>query len=264
MNKVKLFIAVIASLVPLTYIKAEPYVSASLGWTFNQKLKSISGDENFSYGEDVITPGTYIEGTHYSDIKLKDALQGGLKTGYFLESYPSLGIELEANYSQPNMKKQNVTLSSDNPYFAGIIESIGGTLQNNATENQLPAKVKLFQFNLNGLYRYQGFGNLIPYIGGGPSLNVIKISGTGESGHFVDPVCGDVCVSNAGNIHDTSVNIGANFKIGAEYKIDKAWGLGAEYHYNWVPIDISHFRSANNLNADLEMQSVNLVLTRHF
>jgi opacity protein-like surface antigen len=105
---------------------------------------------------------------------------------------------------------------------------------------------------------------LIPYIGGGPSLNVIKISGTGESGHFVDPVCGDACVSNAGNIHDTSVNIGANFKIGAEYKIDKAWGLGAEYHYNWVPIDISHFRSANNLNADLEMQSVNLVLTRHF
>jgi len=40
--------------------------------------------------------------------------------------------------------------------------------------------------------------------------------------------------------------------------------LGAEYHYNWVPIDISHFRSANNLSADMTMQSLSVVLTRHF
>ena len=59
----------------------------------------------------------------------------------------------------------------------------------------LPAKVKLLQFNLNALYRYQGFKEFTPYIGGGPSINIIRITGTGESGHFVDPPDCTDCVS---------------------------------------------------------------------
>lgn len=264
-----IFIAVLFNSISL--IHAEPYISGSLGWTSNQKLKNISGDENFSYGE-TFDPSLQIQNTHYSNIKLKDVLQGGLKAGYFLESLPNFGIEVEVNYSQPNMKGQNVTLSSEDPNFAGIIGSIADPLhpevnaQNHATEKQLSAKVKLLQFNLNAMYRFEDFNDFTPYIGAGPSINIIKISGTGESGHFVDPVC-DVsvpCVANPGNVHDTSVNIGLNFKVGAEYQLDEEWGLGAEYHYNWIPVDISHFRSANNLSADLNLQSFNLILTKHF
>jgi len=248
---------------------AEPYIAASLGWTFNQKLSGIKGDENLNYPDP--SGGVFTDGgalfpdTKYTDIKLKDVLQGGLKAGYYFNSAPNFGIELEGNYSQPNMKRQNVTLT--NPNF--LVTDLSSTY---ITEDQLPAKVQLLQFNLNGLYRYQGFKDFTPYIGGGPSLNIIKITGTGYSGVIIAPSPADnTCYSAVNsdapvcsNVHNTSVNIGANFKIGAEYHLDKDWGLGAEYHYNWVPVDIKHFRSANNLNADLEMQSVSFVLTRHF
>lgn len=247
---------------------AEPYVAASLGWTFNQKLSGIKGDENLNYPDPsggIFPEGALFTDTKYTNIKLKDVLQGGLKAGYYFNSAPSFGIELEGNYSKPKMKRQNVTIT--NPDFSYTdLES------NYLTEDQLPAKVQLLQFNLNGLYRYQGFKDFTPYIGGGPSLNIIKITGTGYSGVIVAPFTDDsTCYSASNsdapvcsNVRDTSVNIGANFKIGAEYHLDKDWGLGAEYHYNWVPVDIKHFRSANNLSADLEMQSVSLVLTRHF
>lgn len=221
-------------------------------------------------------------------MNLKDALQGGLKIGYFSEFSTSLGIELEANYFQPNMKGQNVTIHARNG-LVGIGDAVAADIQrqcaanhssnascigaeasnaNTIIENQLSAKVKVLQFNLNAMYRYQEFKDFTPYIGGGPSFNIIKITGTGESGHFVDPVdyFGDevALASDTPRVHDTSVNVGANFKVGAEYKLNEEWGVGAEYHYNWIPIDISKFRSANNLNADLEMQSLNFVLTKHF
>ncbi len=259
---------------------AEPYVGASLGWTFNQKLSGIKGNENLDYGSGPINPadGSYYPGTNYSDIKLKDVLSAGIKAGYYFESMPNFGLEVEANYSQPNMKQQNVTLtnaSGTGPTTdSGIGDLIGSqTLtppnnSNQATENQLPAKIKLLQINFNALYRYREFKDFTPYIGGGPSLNIIRITGTGESGHFVDPTDPNltqvVSASSVPGVSDTSVNLGLNFKVGSEYKIDDQWGLGAEYHYNWVPIDISHFRSANNLSADLTMQSVSVNLTRHF
>ena len=276
MKKTKLLIILITSLIPFSLAIAEPYVSASLGWTFNQKLKNIKGDENLDYEDPInLTDGSFYPGSHYSDIKLKDVLQGGIKAGYYFESMPNFGLEIEGNYSQPNMKKQNVTITNNSGLVGSPSEGLGigdafglsgysNQNSNSVTENQLPAKVKLLQFNFNALYRYQGFKEFTPYIGGGPSVNIIRITGTGESGHFVDPPDCNDCVSYGPNVHDTSVNIGANFKMGAEYHLDKDWGLAAEYHYNWVPVDISHFRSANNLNADLTMQSLSVVLTRHF
>jgi len=268
MKKLKLLIAFIASLVPLTYPKAEPYISASLGWTFNSKLSGIKGNENLDYPDPIGTnPGLYFPGTSYSDIKLKDVLQGGIKAGYYFESMPNFGLEIEGNYSQPNMKRQNVTISN-----IGIGSIVGANGPDQFTEDQLPAKVQLFQINFNGLYRYEGFKDFTPYIGGGPSINIIKITGTGYSGILVDPPLGDSGTGCLGStlgtvcsrVNDTSVNVGANFKLGAEYHLDKDWGLGAEYHYNWVPVNISNFRSSSNLNADLNMQSLSFVLTRHF
>lgn len=278
MKNTKLLITLIVLLIPFSLAKAEPYVGLSLGWTFDQKLSGIKGNENLDYPNPIgTTPGLYYPGTTYSDIKLKEVLQGGVKAGYYFDSMPSLGLEIEGNYSQPNMKGQNVTLT--NPSGSGPSAGVGiGTLinsgtpssvltgdGNSATEDQLPAKVQLLQFNFNAIYRYQGFKEFTPYMGAGPSVNIIRVTGTGESGHFVNPTDPTGAnISYGPNISDTSVNIGANFKLGAEYRFDKDWGLGAEYHYNWSNVDISHFRSANNLNADLDMQSLSVVLTRHF
>jgi len=254
-----------AALVFAIEASAEAFISANLGWTFDTKLKSIKGNENLNY------PGAfqasnsgddgYYSGTRYTNIKLEEALQGGVRAGYFMEDHPSLGLELEANYSEPSMARQSVTFS--HPGFIGVFG------QDHATEDQAPANVKLLQFNLNGLYRYQGLNEFIPYIGGGPSLNIIRITGTGYSGVFTDPFVSDgtsTCNRSTPcpNVHDTSVNLGANFKMGAEYKIDKDWGVGAEYHFNWVPVNIDHFRSANYLKADMTTQSLGVNLTRHF
>ena len=251
-------------------VNAEPYVSASLGWGFDQKLKSITGDENLNYpGPINRLDGSFFPNTKYSNIKLKDVLQGGVKAGYFFEFASNLGVELEANYFQPNMKAQNVTITGNNYIpgvgFVGIGEAVAADIgtqpqcpdvlphatcyvsprnSNAITEHQLSAKVKVLQFNLNALYRYQELENLTPYIGGGPSINIIRITGTGESGHFIDPV--DVTgyevvpAASAPRVHDTSVNLGLNFKVGAEYKLDQDWGLGAEYHYNWIQIGRAH------------------------
>lgn len=278
----KIVISLLLALTPFTAVKAEPYVGVSLGWTFNQKLSGIKGDENLNYpGPMQPNDITYYPGSSYSDINLKDALTGGLKAGYYFESNPSFGFEVEANYSQPNMKRQNVTISNSTANTASgayIGQAVSADIATNVapagwsgnanqvTEDQLGANVKVLQFNLNAMYRYQGIKNFTPYVGIGPSLNIVKITGTGESGHFVDPVdpTGYEVTNNAPRVHDTSVNIGANFKIGAEYKLDEQWGVGGEYRYTWVPVDISQFRSANNLSADLELQSLSLVLTRHF
>jgi opacity protein-like surface antigen len=265
----KIIVSLMLTLFPFSVVKAEPYVAASLGWTFNQKLSGIKGNENLDYeGPINLLDGSYFPGTSYSNLSLKDVLQGGVKAGYYFESAPTFGIELEANYSQPNMKRQNVTITnSGTAYNAGGIGdyfALAGGSGASVTEDQQPAKVQLLQFNLNALYRYKGFQQITPYIGAGPSLNIIRITGTGYSGVFVDPPIGNSLASNGPNVSDTSVNIGVNFKLGAEYKFDDQWGLGAEYHYTWVPVDISHFRSANDLSADLEMQSLSVVLTRHF
>jgi len=283
MKNTKLLIILIALLIPFSLAIAEPYVGLSLGYTFDAKLSGIKGNENLNYpGAIDTTSDSYYPDSKYSDIKLKDVLQAGIKAGYYFDSAPSFGLELEANYSEPKMKQQNVTITNDGskaPSGTPLGQAINGDIivngsdptsillgdGNSVTENQLPAKVKLLQFNFNAMYRYQGFKEFTPYIGAGPSINIIRITGTGESGHFVNPT--DITsyeVTAGPNISNTSVNIGANFKVGGEYHLDKDWGLGAEYHYNWSNVDISHFRSASNLNADLNMQSFSVVLTRHF
>ena len=274
----KVALGALVSVLSINSANAENYVGVGMGWTINAKLKGIKGDENLNYPDAIdTTNGTYYPGSSYSNISLKDVLQGGFKLGHYFEQYPSFGIELETNYSQPNMKRQNVTISNPNvnPVSgAQIGDAIGAQTDGNntsptsVTEDQLSAKVKLLQFSLNAVYRYREIPNFTPYIGAGPSLNIIRITGTGESGHFVDPTDSQgtqiVAAGDAPRVSDTSVNWGVNFKVGAEYKLNDDWGVAGEYHYNWSNVDISHFRSANNLKADLELQTLSLVLTRHF
>jgi opacity protein-like surface antigen len=230
----KLALVLTVSLIPFSIAKAEPYIAASMGWTFNSKLSGIKGNENLNYPGAIDTSSDlYYPDSKYSDIKLKDVLQAGIKAGYYFDSAPSFGLELEANYSEPKMKKQNVTITNDGSNAPSLIP-IGQAIHydillyekpsdllgdgNSVTENQLPAKVKLLQFNFNAMYRYRGFKEFTPYIGAGPSINIIRITGTGESGHFVNPTDTTGYELTTGpNISDTSVNVGANFKLGAEY-----------------------------------------------
>jgi opacity protein-like surface antigen len=256
--KKKLGLALFIGWISISNALAEDYLGFAVGYSFSQKLSSLHGNENLNYPDAPIginqDDSSLFPGTHYSEVSLKDVLSAGLKAGHYFDSNPNLGVELEMNYSQPNILRQNVTLSNPNFYSA-----IGTPW---FTEDQLPAKVQLFQFNLNALYRFKSFNNLTPYVGAGPSLNILRITGTGFSGIIVAPAPMDGGPGPA--IHQTSVNWGLNFKAGAEYQLDEHWGLSAEYHFNWVPIEVDNFRSVSNLKADYTAHNISAVLVRHF
>ena len=250
----------------ISVVKAESFFGASLGYSFNQKLTNVKGNENANYpdpagGEYDGTSNFYIPGTTYTNVKLEDVFKGGLRIGNYFNSYPSLGLQLTTNYSKPNIFRQNVTICDTK----GYINDYFGT-GNCITEDQLKINVKMYQIGLDILYRYQdlNFKNFTPYIGAGPTINIFKISGSGYSG--IIPDLGEPG-GDGPNIKQTSTNYGANLKLGAEYKFDndlKDWGLAFEYNYDWTPVKVNDLRSAHNLKADYTAQSVNLVLMRHF
>ena len=102
----KVLLGTLITLLSIQSALAEPYVGVSLGWTFSQKLSGVHGNENLNYPQasgPTFPDGLLFPGTTYSEVKLKDVLQGGLKAGYYFESVPSFGLVLEMNSSQPNI-----------------------------------------------------------------------------------------------------------------------------------------------------------------
>ena len=92
MNNLKLLITLIVYLFTFSVANAEPYIGLSLGYTFDAKLYGIKGNENLNYPNLIDTSNfSYYPDTKYSDIKLKDVLQGGIKAGYYFDSAPSFG-----------------------------------------------------------------------------------------------------------------------------------------------------------------------------
>ena len=257
-------IALLFSLAFVAPAKAETYIGASIGGAFSQKLTHAKGDENTNYPDPPdFTPGTtspFLPGSGLSDAKLKNSLLVGFRAGHFFDAMPDLGVEMEVNYSHPNFKEQNITLT-----HPGYLPLVG---QGYVTEDQLAANVRLFQLSVSGIYRYRDLEKLTPYVGVGPSLNMFKITGTGYSGILVSPAgaCAGfgVCPGPGPNINDTKVKVGLNFKCGVEYRLDEHWGLALEYKYDWSPLKISHFRSISNAHGDFQSQSIGMVLMEHF
>jgi len=253
----RLFFSIFAEMLIANHAMAESFFSFSLSSVVDQKLTGIRGNENLNYPDTPLSPlieptSAFYPGTRYSSLKLKDSLICSLRVGHYFDALPTMGVEIEAAYSRPDFLRQNVTIR--NPGF------VSWSGQNNFTEDQLSAKNRLFQVSLDGLYRYQGFKDVIPYIGAGPSLYGFKISGTGYSG-----IVPGFSIGEAGpSIHETSTNVGANMKLGIGFRIDAQWNAGVEYKYDWVSLDISKFRSASNLNADYRAQSLSFVLQRTY
>lgn len=250
---------------------AEPYVGISAGGMFDSKIRNITGNENINYPDPAqsIYPGTGGNGstalypdTHYTPLDLKSSFIGGVRAGYFFKKLPSFGLELEGSYSTPSFLEQNVTIR--NPGFNDPVNGLP-LGQTHLTEKQLSATSRLGLFALNGIYRYQGFHKIVPYVGGGPALFIFRTTGTGHSGITLDPpAIADPVGVNGPRIQETSVDFGLNLKAGMEYKLTDLWRLALEYHYNWCPINISRFRSASDVSGNFHAQSVSLVLTHHF
>ena len=249
-------ILVLLAIFVTTTAQAEPYLGLSVGASFNNNISNIDGKENLNYPDapDNTDPTTsLLNDAKYSILHLKTSGTVGVKGGYYFDNSP-FGVEGEFTYSQPDFKAQNVTIT-----HPGIASVTGGA--DNFTEDQQPAHTNLYVLALNGLYRYKGLGDFVPYIGGGPAVYVWQIHGTGLSG--IIPALGQTGTPGP-TVSETPVTWGANFKLGMEYKITQDWGVGLEYRYNWSAFNISEFRSVSDGAGDYQGQAVGFSITRHF
>jgi len=251
---------------------AENYVGVSLGYSFSQRLNNLTGNENTNYPDPADTNDqfTYFPGAHISDVNLDNSLSAGIRFGHWFESQPNWGVEIEGNFSRPDFKRQDVTIS--HPALGQLLSyaTAGEITQSYITEDQDSAKIKLFQVSADVMYRFSSEDKLKPYIGAGPTLNVMKISGTGSSGRFVSPDANtmlEYCNLFYGpgpNISETMVRVGANVKAGLTYSIDEDLDLGVEYKFNWTPVHISNFRSQSDLEGDYFSHALSAVLIKKF
>ena len=268
-----LLLALMIAVFHATPALAEAYVGGNIGGSFAQRLSNINGNENVNYPDPPQSTYPFTNGnggsalfpnTHFTRINLQGTVFGGPRVGYFFKRFRGLlGVEFENNYSGPSFPRQNVTLSN-----AGFADSINGLGlgQNNLTEQQSFARGRLFTFAWNGILRYKRAdkpNKLVPYVGFGPALYVLNVSGTGHSGVTLQPSSiADPFGVDGPHLSQTNCHVGLNFKVGVLYPITKRWSAGAEYHYNWSPIHIGHFRSASELKAGFRSNSFSFVLQR--
>eukprot|EP01037_Dinobryon_pediforme_P012736 gene12736-12832_t len=233
---------------------AEPYVAVGVGYSFGQKLKSVTGNENTNYpsAPDPLAAPLFPD-SKVTDLLSKDSVNLSLRGGYYFPQYPSFGVEGEFTYSQPSFKRQNVTLTNSG------FSAINPNGENYFTEDQLPATVNMFTIAQNFMYRYQGFEKFTPYVGIGPALFILHITGSGTSGNIVAPagLASGGFTSFGPNINQTSVNLGLNVKTGVEYALTKTVGLAVDYHFDCSPIKVDNFRSLSNVKGHRFMTNLN-------
>ena len=258
MKNIMKIISVCTILIPLatTVAHAEAYIGIEGGYNFQNNISGIKGNENLNYPDaaDNTDPTTsLLHGAKYTNLSLKNSGKIGVKAGYYFNDSP-FGVEGEFDYSKPDFKRQNVTIT-----HSGIAAVTGGA--DFFTEDQQPAKTNLYTFALNGIYRYKGFQTFTPYIGAGPALYVWDIHGTGLSG--IIPSLGETGVYGK-NVNEHPITWGTSAKVGLEYSIAPQWALGAEYHYNWSAFKVDNFRSVSDGTGDYTGQSALVTIVRHF
>lgn len=255
----RIFLTAMAALMAsLGQAYAESYVGVFAGVGFGQTITHGKGNENTNYPDppDGASPpdnGSLFPGSHITRLDLQNSPMAGAKIGHWFDKLPFIGVEAEAWYNQPNFRRQQVTLS--NPGFVGALGAPS------FTEDQLRAHAEQVVLALNGMYRYQGWSRLTPYIGGGPALYFWHIHGTGYSG--IIPAFGSPGV-NGPDVKQNPVTLGTEFKAGVEYAITPQWDVGLEYRLNWSAMKIDKFRSVSSASADYWGHSGALTLTRHF
>ncbi len=75
------------------------------------------------------TSGAFTIDGEFSDVDLKDSFMAGIRTGYWFESLPYIGLALEAFYFRPDVKAQTVTFTGTGSITVGneILVTPGNT-----------------------------------------------------------------------------------------------------------------------------------------
>ncbi|MGB0911906.1 MAG: outer membrane protein [Nitrospirales bacterium] len=202
--------------VSIHQVNAEMYIGGQAGVNFPKDLKDVRGTNSFS-------------GTRLSDLEVKDSLAVGLKVGgYFPDSLNWLGLEGEAYYTSPTIKRQTVTGN------VAILGNSGGQFTIPETD------LHIVTLAFNALVRYPD-EILQPYGGVGIGLNI----GYLRSGNVS---------SDAG--FAPSLNLLGGLRAFVAEKV----AMFAEYKYSRGTFEFY----ANNFKADYRTNMIVGGLTFHF
>jgi len=154
-----------------------------------------------------------LGGLDISDQPLKSSAMVGAKLGHYFTKARWLGIETGLSYTTPHVKEGTVTFSGP-----------GGSL---TTPTLSGLSQRVVTWDTDVIFRYPGY-RLQPYIGIGPSLFFSSLKGP------------------AAPPGQSSMAIGFNAEVGAQYYLTRQWTLFGEGKYNWARMDYSSNHSDPN------------------
>lgn len=233
-------------------VVAENFVGIYGGYQFGAQGTDLKAQEDLNYTGS--TPHRHP--ATGSDLSLEDSPTVGLRIGRYFESIRGLGLEGEFQYSQPNFKNQNVTVTLTDGTKIGGYSAF--------TENQLPADFYMLMGGLNLLYRYDGFERFKPYVGAGPAIFGLGLHGSGNSCNIVAPAPLVRGFCDGGEMVSDGIGVGLNAKAGFEIPISSWISIDAEYKFSYGSMDVNWFRSFSSITVDYEAHNVTTGLRLKF
>ena len=179
----------IAILFSTSLCQAEPYIAGMVGGTFESK------SSNIEFKDSRLVPGITSTALDHDP-----SVAYGGKVGYFFDSLPWLGGEIEGYSSTPDIKQQGTTITIPNV----------GNLPTTFTKTDLRMTV----IGFNALVRYP-HPTVQPYLGAGLGIFIADFPG-----------------------QQTNAEPGLNGLAGVRLKITEHVGLFVEYKYNRATLTI--------------------------
>ena len=216
------------------------------GYQFGAQGSDLSAQEDLGY----TTPFPNRVPATASDIDLSDGASFGGRIGYYFQSMPGFGIEVDGQYSRPNFERQNVTIRLTDTTIAGFDTFV---------MDQLGADFHMVMGGVNLLYRFEnlGLGGIMPYVGAGPALYGVFIRGSGDSGNVIAPAAiATNAFNDGGEMASGGWGIGFNLKAGLEVPLGDHVSLDTEYKFSYAQMEIDNFRSLSDIEVTYRAHTV--------
>lgn len=195
--------------------QAEPYIAGMVGATFEAKSSDIQFKDS-----------RLIPGITSSNLDHDRSVAYGGKVGYFFESLPWLGGEIEGYSSTPNMKQQLATIT----VLPGV--TIGALFGK--------TDLRMTVIGFNALVRYP-HPTVQPYLGAGLGIFIADFVG-----------------------QQTNVEPGLNGLAGVRLKITEHVGVFVEYKYNRATLTIDPTSRALGFEMTYQAHHGMFGLSYHF
>jgi len=215
---------------------AESYVSAYGGGSFfsNPRVDNRGGPDLGRFDLKLNTVGIY-----------------GGKVGYWLDAFPYVGLEVDANHASPDVKRETRSI-------AGVPVPLGGTLRTTTLGFHTLARYPI------GISKTFPYGQFQPYIGAGVGLifGKLSLSGSGRGTLNRGPNAGQtgtITFSGRDSSDETPVP-----KILAGFKVFLLENLSGFVEYQYAHADLTFGSSIGELKTKFSSHTIAAGLSIHF